>query len=205
MTKTYIDEIDGAREFVLDINQYRFVLSNPEAFRSDSGSIKKLCYDLSMFINSNYPQGEADYELTTSIRADEYGNILKLPALIDTAVNFDVAGSGNKKYLTQLVNGEEVISQTDYFATKSFPLTNPKNQDSYTIIKDYRYSANFFDVETLTSHPYEQTDYAIFIGCDSQATGTDLLGLTIDLALDELLLIKKWAQDFIAYAAEINI
>lgn len=202
MTKTYTTENNGEKQFVLDINQYRFVLSNPELFCGEDGTAEKLCYNLALYINGNFPQGEADYRLTTSIRADEYGNILKLPALIETAVDFDVAHNGNKKYLTQLVNGEEVTSQTDYFATRSFPLTNPKNQDSYTIIKDYRYSADFFDVETLTSHPYEQTDYAIFIGCDSQATGTDLLGLTIDLGLDELLLVKKWAEDFIAFAAE---
>ena len=202
MTKTYITENNGAKQFVLDINQYRFSLSNPQAIHGQDGSVERLCYNLELYINSSYPQGEADYQPATSIRADEYGNILKLPALIDTAVNFDVANCADKKYLTELINGEEVLSKTDYFATRSFPLTNPKNQDSYTIIKDYRYSADFFDVETLTSHPYEQTDYAIFIGCDSQATGTDLLGLTIDLGLDELLLVKKWAEDFIAFAAE---
>lgn len=202
MTETYTIETGGAKRFVLDINQYRFVLSNPEACLGDGGSIEKLCYDLELYINWHFPQGEPDYRLTTSIRADEYGNIPKLPTLIDEAVNFDVSSVGNKKFLTKLVNGEEVTSDTDYFATKSFPLTNPKNQDSYTIIKDYRYSADFFDAQTLTSHPYEQTDYAVFFGCDSQAAGTDLLGLTIDLGLDELLLIKKWAEDFIAFAAE---
>lgn len=200
MTKTYITENGGTKQFVLDINQYRFILQSPEAVRS-GGTIERLCYDLILHINHG-TQSAPDYQPETSIRADEYGNILKLPALIDTAVSFDVAAHGAKKYLTQLVNGEEVASETDFFATRSFPLTNPKNQDSYTVIKDYRYSADFFDIETLTSHPYEQTDYAIFIGCDSQATGTDLLGLTIDLGLDELLLVKKWAEDFIAFAAE---
>ncbi|MGN0649339.1 MAG: hypothetical protein ACI4KM_02800 [Oscillospiraceae bacterium] len=202
MTKTYIEENNGAKQFVLDINQYRFVLSEPEIHRNADGSIDKLCYNLELYIN-NAAQPDSDYLLTTSIRADEYGNILKLLDLIDTAISFDVANNANRKYLTELVNGEEVQSETDYFATRSFPLTNPKNQDSYTIIKDYRYSADFFDVETLTSHPYEQTDYAIFFGCDSRATGTDLLGLTIDIGLDELLLIKKWAEDFIAFAAEL--
>lgn len=213
--------------YVLQIGENRVILSHPQivpvnSYRCDSlKDINYFFYDVKIKAdkNSDYfaltkkERKAEEKELGKKIRhkwktiasgfAGDDGSVCELPCAIDEIIKANPDKFDKKHYFLKSESGKSVKSKTDYETSYEISCVGAVTSDFYQIKKVHRHFDFDYDLEKKTSTPTDYTWYEIYIGIGGEPKFNTIGFRCPCLAEEDLLIIKQWAEDFIAFSMDL--
>lgn len=206
---------------VLEINENRIILSNPqiqpfnEYEYNSKEDIMHFYYDLEIQFDLNYcerllhkkgsckKKQKRDWVRVTTGNVYEFGAIVALGECIDEIIFIDLKKKKDRQYFCDDADGKKQ-SETDFEVSHEISCTGMLEEDSYVLKKTLHHFDYAYDEKTDQYISKDIERYGIYIGIGSESRPNTIGFSCTDLTEDELLIIKAWAEDFLAIAEKIT-
>lgn len=204
---------------VLEVNENRIILSNPQIqpfneYKYESKEdIMHFYYDLEIQFDRNYwkrmlnkegsckKKRKRDWVSVAKGNVYEFGAIVALEECINEIISIDLKKKKDRQYFCNDFDDKEQ-TETDFEVFHEISCTGMLEEDSYVLKKNLRHFDSVYDEKTDQYISKDIEWYGIYIGIGSESKSNTMGFSCTDLTEDELLIIKAWAEDFLAMAKE---
>lgn len=207
-TNTVIEKNREIKQFILEINNHRMILSDPTVQLFDSDRKYRGTDDIIHFYHNfvieenkaylkdkdgNIPA--PDWQRHSFISVFENSMTMYLGRQLDEVLSYDLKSCSDRRYFWE-PDGTE--STTDFECSKVFELSGFCEEDNFVIHKYFRH----FDYSADTDGIKECEFYRMFFGCGESQLNYNISGIYAFLMREDILVVKKWADEFMAYVEE---
>lgn len=207
---------------VLEMNEDRVILSNPriqpfnEYGYNSKDDILYFYYDVKLQHNTTwyafdgltkeerdelYPGIKPNWVTCATSSIYEFGAIQNLAEYIDEIIKINPDENGQTDFL---YSGMDGMSKTDFEAVYELSCTGMLKEDSYILKKYHRHFQNSWNDETKKYEPRDYVWYDLYIGLGSERRNNTTGVMFHNLAEEELLVLKAWAEDFMELAKTVT-
>ena len=207
-TDTVIEKNKEIKRFILELNNHRIILSDPTVQLFDSereyNGIGDILYFYHNFVieeNKAYFENKKgidpapDWQPHSYISVYENSMTMYLGSELDEILNYDLRSCSDRRYFSE-IDGTE--STTDFECSKVFELQGFCEEDNFFIHKYFRH----FDYSADTDGVKECEFYRMFFGCGEIQLNHNISGIYAFLTREDMLVVKQWADEFMAYVEE---